>query len=54
MISRALHPSIFEQPAFIDFFNNLLEHFPFCCNHAPFGELLIRLPVLHSRTKNRH
>jgi hypothetical protein len=27
MISHALHPSIFEQPAFMDFFNNLLEHF---------------------------
>jgi hypothetical protein len=27
MISRALHLSIFEQPVWIDFFNNLLEHF---------------------------
>ena len=27
MISRALHLSIFEQPAFIDFFNNLLDFF---------------------------
>ena len=29
MISRALHLSIFEQPVWIDFFNNLLEHFTY-------------------------
>jgi hypothetical protein len=34
MISHALHLSIFEQPAYIDFFNALLEHFSLFCSHS--------------------
>jgi len=39
MISHALHLSIFEQPAYIDFFNALLEHVILFCSRLYRGAI---------------